>query len=231
METQQAQVTPGRPGPGPLNQNFLDAKPSDPRRELPQRPTTRVRMRVKVRDCSALQIESNLVGAGEQEIVVTREFVPKVLAMVEDPKLIAAARDQFANDFAEEVGKAIDGWMEAPAITRRYIESRELDKVNEAVARVMQTTALSVQATFTRMNKRGMRPLDFAEVIAGSEHPEPQREAMQNEVQKNAETFALALDRVLAKYAGVVSPDAIKALVKEQLEAELGGKTGGTKSR
>lgn len=223
-----AAMGPGLNGPGNLNQNFFSEY-----KDLP-----RGRMRVKVlvhnRNTLALQLADNLIGPGDQTITCYDDDAAVVLALVEDPKLIAAAQEQYRNDIAEEVGRRMgDNWTGTAAQMRALIESKTQPDVNEALKYVLETTGKSVQAAFQAQNKRSMLPLDRAEIVAGTEQPEPQRAATVKEVEKQADAIATALDRVLGKYfggAGAVaqmSPEQIKALVSEQIETQLGGKGTG----
>lgn len=223
-----AQQGPGPNGSGNLNQNFFSEYKDQPRGRM------RVKVRVHNRNTLALQLADNLIGPGDQEITCYDDDALVVLALVEDPKLIAAAQEQYRNDIAEEVGKRMgDTWTGSPAQMRALIESGRDEDVNRARKDVIETTGKSVQGAFQAQNKRSMLPLDRAEIVAGTEHAEPQRAATVKEVGKQADAIAEALDRVLGKYfggAGAVaqmSPEQIKALVSEQIETQLGGKGTG----
>lgn len=219
---------PGAVRPGALNQNYLDAEKDKPRNR------SRVRMRVRNRNTRALPLAANLVDPGEHVILCYDDEVAAVVAQIEDPQKILTAQEQFKNDLAEEVGKQVDSWQGTPEQMRVLIESRSDARVNEVYDRVWQTTGLSMERTFQSLFKRSMRPLVSASLVENSEHPEPQRANTEREVQKQADAFAIALDRVLTKHlsgANAMTPESIKALVKEQLEAELGGKAGASAKR
>ena len=225
MQEQAAQV-PGAATPGVFYQSYIDAKPTDPRREQPRRPTTRVLMRVINRNTLSLPIKLQVVGIGETRIEVDEADVADVLAQVEDPALIAAAVKQFANDIAEEVGKALEvPWKGTIQELQALMESRSDDSVNKIHDRVKRVTGNSVEKVFQHQNKRSMLALSFAEVIPGSEHPSPEALASSRETDKVAQAISIALQKQ-ASGGAVPSQADIQALVDARVRELLGEKTG-----
>ncbi len=216
---------PGAITPGSLHQDFFKPEKEEPRGRM------RVRVKLKNRNCANLQIFSRLLGPGEHVIECYDDEAIKLTGMVEDPELMRAAQRQFEIDFAAEVMKGVEHWNGSVADIQELMKSGADERVNASYKRVLETTPLSPQATFTRLNKRGMKPLDYVQIIAGSERPEPQRAASQKETERQADAIAAALDRVLSKHFGggaqAMTAEQVKALVSDQIEAQLGGKAPG----
>ena len=207
-----------------LNQWFLDPKRDERRNE------SLVLMKVVNRNTRAVQILQNMIGPGEQVIKVYRDEVPKVMAQVErEPNLIDEARKQYELEMAERVMQTIGGFQGTPADMLRLIKSKENDEVNEVYRKLLKTSPLSVEGVFRGKYKRDIQPLVSAAVIEGSEFAEPQREELDREVNRQAGSFALALesvaDRVIAALQGKATPPAadVQALVKAEVERLLGG--------
>lgn len=208
---------------GQLNQNFLKAGKKDEARGRPV-----VRMKVHNRDALNLPLAgANIIGPGTHVIVCYDDEVDAIRDQVEDPQKIAQAEQQYAIDIAEQVGKGMEPqWAGKIEDLAAIIASKSDPAVNELYAKISRTTGASKQGAFQKLFKRSMKPLAMAELVVGSEHAEPQREGTQREVEKQAEAFAMALDKVLAKYNTAPSAAQIQAMVAEQLEQQLGGKAG-----
>lgn len=216
----------GLPGadPGKLNQFTLDVEKDKPRgRGL-------VKMRVLNRGTLGLQIQRNLIGIGQHDVIVYDDEVKHVAALVEDPELLKRADEQYRNDIAEEVAERYENWTGTPADMRALIEAGSHQKVNEIYARVLTTTGKSPQAAFQRLFKRSPLPLDKAELLPNSDMPEPQRQQLARETQKTADALASALETALLNVAaklGLAGGADVKALVKAELEEQLGGSKPG----
>lgn len=205
-----------------LNQDFLnlDSAKQKPRGE------SRIKMRVVNRNTRVLQIQQGHIGPGEHVIKVYKSDVPKVVAMLEDPAAIKAAEAQFINDVAERVSGRAE-WRGTIDELKRVIASKTDDDVNKAHAWVMNETELSVQASFRKMFKRDMLPLDAAEVIPDSDEPEPARKQVEDETVKISTALSSALETALLNVVGKLGlggGDAIKSMVRSELEEQLGGK-------
>jgi hypothetical protein len=221
-----ATQAPGAVRPGGFNQSFIDSRPTDPRKEAPQVPHTRVRMRVHNRNTLGLAIGTTSISVGTHEIVVREDEVSGIVAQVEDPALIEAARAQFAKDIAEEVGKNLPNpWMGTVPELQALIANRQNDDVNAAYDRVMRVTGNSVEKTFQQQNKRSMQPLSMAEVIKDSAHPSPENMAAKRQIDQMAEAISAALDRRMG--AGAPSAADINALVEAKVKELLGEKAAG----
>lgn len=217
-----------------VNHNYL----LDERSKDAARGRSLVKMRVHNRNTRSLQIHSQHISPGVHEISVYEDHVKSVLGMVEDQRLIDRAREQFETDLAQEVAKKAE-WQGSIDDVRGLIKSKSHPGINENYALVLKTTGKSVEASFHAQNKRDIKPLVSAEVIANSEHPEPQRKDTVREIEKYAQAQADAL-RVVArellselKGTGTAAPseDRIAALVDARVKELLGEKQAAQKSR
>lgn len=235
MEQVVSEIGPnGRPAVS-INHNYLLDETSKDK----ARGRSLVRMRVHNRNTRSLQIHSAQISPGVHEVSVYEDYVNSVLNMVEDQKLIDRARDQFEADVAQEVAKEMDGaWQGSIDDLRQLIKSKSDPSVTNTYARVLRTTGKSVEAVFHAQNKRSMKALVSAEIIANSEHPEPQRKDTVREIEKytqaQAEALRVVAREIVAELKGVSaapSEDKIAALVDARVKELLGEKQAAQRGR
>lgn len=143
-----------------------------------------VKMEVVNRDCTNLTLEGNLVPIGRHTITVYKDDVPNVMAQVESSQdKIARAYDHYMLKVAESVKGRIgfSGDLEALSAMLQDKARTLPDDMAAAYKSVLQSTPRSVCASFNELTGRGIRPLESARVIEGSEHPDHHMVAKQEE--------------------------------------------------
>lgn len=211
------QETAAQAAQSPLNMNFLDAEKDK------QRGQSRVKVRVVNRNTRALNVLENVIGPGTHEVTVYLPDVPKVMAQVEnEPRALEQAREAFEREIAADVIERLNNYDGTVEDILPVLRARSNDKANDIYDRLMRSTGKSLEGTFQRLNKRALKPLVSAVVIEGSEHAEPQRQALSRETEKLAEAIGMALD----KRMGGSAPSAtdINALVEAKVREMLGEK-------
>lgn len=161
---------------------------------------TRVMMKVTNRCTRALQIGDALVHPGTHEIAVYEHDAKKVLSMVEkDRDAIERARETFVKTIVDEARDACGEVSDSTEETIAKIEAGEAsDELLKAIKSVLAETYLSVASVFRSQNKRGIRPLDAAETIPNSQHPEPKFVELNREKQQLADAVGVAMARALS---------------------------------
>lgn len=163
---------------------------------------TRVRMKVTNRCTDALTIMDAVVPPGTHEISVYEHEVKAVLAMVEtDRAAIEKARDTFVKSIVNEARDAAEETSESTDEVIAKIEAGEASPgLLAAIKSVCEETFLSVESVFQSQNSRGIKPLDAAVVIQGSQHPEPKFVEMNREKQQLVDAMGAAMAKALAAH-------------------------------
>ncbi len=189
-----------------LNQNFLDHNTKDRARNK-----NLVRMRVVNRNTLNLQLPDGvLVGPGEHEISVYEDHVERVMAQVEPNQaaLVEAERHyklEIAKMIKEKMAAGEERFVGTTDDVLAMIRSRSNARVNELHDRLVKTEPLSIQSSFHKLHDRDVKPLVSAEVLKGSEHPEPQRER-QTADQKNMVASVVAVVQAMQQSAQPAQP-------------------------
>ncbi len=186
-------------------ENFHGKQSRDPSRG------SMVKMEVVNRDCNNLTLEGNVVPIGKHVITVYKDDVPNVLAQVESSQdKIARAFDHYMLKVAESVKSRIgfQGDLEALSAMLQDKSKALPDAMAAAYKSVLESTPRSVCASFAELAGRGIRPLESARVIDGSEHPDHHMVAKQEE--------ARMLHSVLH---GAAPAQAAPAITAEQINA------------
>lgn len=208
---------------------------SEHARKDPARKRSMVFMSVRNRCTDILLLPNGqLIGPGTHKIEVYDDQVSAVQALVEkDASKIDAARKVFFLSLAAEMMDKHLTKDECPVESAEELvelllaaesdKTRLDDVVADALKKAFGSTPHSVESEFRRMNKRDILPLDSAELITGSEHAEPQREHVDEEVRKAAEANAQALALALGPAVAEAMKLAIPAIVAGIRDSSRGG--------
>lgn len=186
-----------------------------------------VTVRVLNRCTNGLNLVGTVVSPGQHDIECYDDQAAGILAQVEtQPELIAQARVVYVTALAKELqSDYLDetSWNGTLAELVEVISAKSVDgPIGIALAELLEKTPLSLEASFYEMFGREIKPLDSAEVLAGSEHAEPQREEMDAEVSKAAAANAQALGTALA---AALAP--IVAALNARIDGLEGKQSGG----